>query len=63
MPAFIYQEMGNACLSFKIIESLIKEHEAGERKLEASELNFMKFFIKNRLSKLKKDKFNPLECK
>ena len=29
MPAFIYEEMGDGCMAFKVIEKILKESESG----------------------------------
>lgn len=63
MPAFIYEKKGDGCMAFRVIEKLIKESETGSRKITAEEMNFMRYFIKNRLNKLKKQKFDPRQCK
>lgn len=63
MPAFIHKEMGNDCLSFAVIENLIEESKSGSRQITAKEMNFIRYFINERLTDLKKQKFNPLSCK
>jgi len=63
MPAFLYEEMGDGCMAFVVIEKLIKESESGERKISAQEMNFMRVFINQRLAKLQKQKFDPRKCK
>jgi hypothetical protein len=61
-PAFILAEMGNNCLAFSVIENLIKESQNGARQLSAEEMNFMRHFINDRLTKLKNEKFDPTKC-
>jgi hypothetical protein len=63
MPAFLYEEMGDGCMAFTVIEKLIKESESGERQISAQEMNFMRVFINQRLAKLQKQKFDPRKCK
>ncbi|MES2962066.1 MAG: hypothetical protein V4694_06765 [Pseudomonadota bacterium] len=63
MPAFLYEEMGDGCMAFAVIENLIKESESGERQISAQEMNFMRVFINQRLAKLQKQKFDPRKCK
>jgi hypothetical protein len=63
MPAFIYEEMGDGCMAFSVIENLIKESESGARKITPEEMNFMRYFINERLSRLKKQKFDPRKCR
>ena len=63
MPAFLYEEMGDGCMAFVVIEKLIKESESGERQISAQEMNFMRVFINQRLAKLQKQKFDPRKCK
>jgi hypothetical protein len=62
LPAFIYQEMGDNCMAFAVIENVIKESENGTRQIKPEELNFMRHFIGERLSNLKKQKFDPHQC-
>jgi hypothetical protein len=66
MPAFIYaerNEKNDDCLAFSVIAKLLKENENGTRQLTVKELNFTRFFINERLSKLKSQKFDPRKCK
>lgn len=62
MPAFISEEMGDGCMAFGVIEKLIKESESGVRTISVDEMNFMRHFIKERLAKLKNQKFDPRKC-
>ena len=62
MPAFIHEEMGDSCMAFKVIERITKEIESGERKASSEEIDFMRHFIKERLSKLEEKKFDPRKC-
>jgi hypothetical protein len=63
LPAFLHEEMGDGCMAFAVIEKLIKESESGVRQIKPEELNFMRHFINERLTKLKKQKFDPRQCK
>lgn len=63
MPAFIEAQLGEDCAAFSFIEKLLKENETGVRKISAKEMDFMKYFIKERLENLKKKNFNPKLCK
>lgn len=62
MPAFIGEKKGDSCMAFKVIKNLIDESESGKRQISVEEMNFMRHFINERLSKLKKQNFNPAEC-
>ncbi len=62
MPAFISEKKGDGCMAFKVIKNLIDESETGKRQISAEEMNFMRHFINNRLSKLKKQNFNANKC-
>jgi len=62
LPAFLHANMGDGCMAFGVIEKLIKESESGERQIKPEELNFMRHFINDRLSKLKAQKFDPRKC-
>lgn len=63
LPAFLYEEQGESCMAFAAIERVIKESESGARQVTPEEMNFMRYFINERLSKLKKQKFDPRQCK
>ena len=62
MSAFISEKKGDGCVAFNVIKKLIDESESGKRQITAEEMNFMRHFISNRLSKLKKQNFNPSKC-
>ena len=62
LPAFLHEEMGDGCLAFGVITKLIKESESGERQIKPEEINYMRYFINERLAKLKKQKFDPRKC-
>ena len=62
LPAFLHEEMGDGCLAFGVITKLIKESDSGERQIKPEEMNFMRYFINERLAKLKKQKFDPRKC-
>jgi len=62
MPAFISEKKGDACLAFKVIKNLIDESESGARIISADEMSFMRHFINDRLTKLKKQNFDPRKC-
>jgi hypothetical protein len=62
MPAFISEKMGNGCLAFKTIQQLIDDAQSGKREVAAHEMDFLRYFIRDRLSKLKNQKFDPRKC-
>lgn len=62
MPAFILEKQGEGCLAFQTIKDLMKEVESGKIKIQPHEMAFMRHFIKERLEKLKNQKFNPKKC-
>lgn len=67
MPAFIHEKRGDDdCLSFKIIEKLLQDTEDGKVTVKAERLterlDFMRYFIKNRLKGLKDKNFDPRKC-
>ena len=62
-PAFFHARFGEDCAAFKVIEQVLKENASGKIPLTEKDLNFMRYFINDRLSKLKKEKFNPAKCK
>ncbi len=63
MPAFIYAKQGNNCMAFKIIKTILDENEQGARQITLDEMNFMHYFIKDHLAKLKAQNFDPRNCK
>ena len=63
LPAFLYEKVGDGCMAFSIIEKLIKESESGVRQIDPKEMNFMRYFINERLKKLQEQKFDPRACK
>lgn len=63
MPAFIHEEMGDGCMAFKVIEQILKENESGTETLKPEDIDFMRFFIKERLKHLQDRKFDPTKCK
>lgn len=63
MPAFVYEEMGNECMAFRVIEKMMQENEAGGRKISVEEMDFMRTFIQRTFRKLKAKNFNPIKCK
>ena len=63
MPAFIHEEMGDGCMAFKIIEKILQESENNPNQLKPEDIDFMRFFIKDRLKNLQDRKFDPTKCK
>jgi len=62
-PAFLHARLGEDCTAFFIIEQILKDHKLGIRKLSPRDIEVMKYFVEVRLSKLKKEKFNPAKCR
>lgn len=63
MPAFIHAKKGDGCAAFGIIKKIIDDANAKGTKIGAEEQNFMRYFINNRLKRLKNNKFDPNDCK
>lgn len=63
MPAFIAEQAGDGCLAFGIISKLIAESESGKKQITAKQMDFMRYFIKERLTKLQNEKFDPRKCR
>lgn len=73
MVAFLYKIKGDDCLAFKIISNLIDDYKKKEHNLllnkdkdslqeYKNKLNFMNFFIQERIKKLQEKHFNPNNC-
>lgn len=62
-PAFIGAAVGDDCLAFSVIHKIIQENESGIRQVTPEEMNFMKHFIQDTLTRLQKKNFNPNKCK
>ncbi len=62
-PAFIEAKMGEDCKAFIIINKILKDSEGRENEIPAKEMDFMRYFIKERLENLKKKNFDPSQCK
>jgi len=60
--AFLSEKNGDGCLAFRVIAQLIDESESGKRVVQPQEMEFMRYFIKSRLSQLKNKKFDPRKC-
>lgn len=63
LPAFVHAELGEDCEAFLFINKMIQDNETGERKIKPEEMEFMRYFIKDRLGSLKKKNFDPSQCR
>jgi hypothetical protein len=59
MPAFIHAKKGDGCAAFFIIKDIVDQAKS----LSVEEMNFVRYFVNERLTKLKNHKFNPNNCK
>jgi len=62
MPAFIYKDQGEDCLAFRIIEKTFNEAKKNKIEVKPEDINFMRFFINQRIENLKKKNFDPNKC-
>lgn len=62
LPAFLHAQMGNDCESFFIINQMLKDNESGKKKIKPEDMEFMRHFIKTRLSDFRKSGFDPRKC-
>jgi len=62
MPAFISKEKGDDCLAFQVINKILIESENNTRPISVDEMNFMRYFVGERLKSLKQKKFDPRQC-
>ena len=65
MLAILLSDQGKNCEAIKVISGILEEYDSPEKEksIGDNEINFMRFFIEQRLEELKKDKsFNPADC-
>lgn len=65
MLAILLSDKGENCEAIRVISGIIDEYEKPdkEKSISDNEMNFMQFFIQQRLEELKKDKnFNVEDC-
>ena len=65
MLAILLSDKGEKCEAIRVISGILEEYEkpGKDRSISDNEINFMKFFIQQRMEELKKDKnFNPEDC-
>ena len=65
MEAILLSDKGEKCESLRVMDGILKEYEKKDenKSINENEINFMQFFIKQRLEELKQDKnFNPADC-
>ncbi len=63
IPAFIYAKNSQGCLAFYTIKAIADDLNNKNIKISVDDMNFIKYFINNRLKKLKNNKFDPNKCK
>ncbi|MFT6077474.1 MAG: hypothetical protein ACJA02_000309 [Myxococcota bacterium] len=63
LPAIVHARLGDDCAAFSIIKKILSENESGERSIDPEEMDFMRHFIKQRISDLKEKNFDPTKCK
>ncbi len=65
MLAILLSDKGEKCESIRVISGILEEYEKPDKNksINDNEINFMKFFIQQRMEELKKDKnFDPKSC-
>lgn len=65
MVAILLSDTNHKCEAIKIIQGILDEYNKNDNKklINDNEIDFMKFFIKQKLEELKEDKnFNPNNC-
>lgn len=65
MYAVLLSDKGEKCEAIRVISGILEDYQKddAERTISDNEINFMQFFIKQRMDELKKDKdFNLEEC-
>ena len=65
MLAILLSDQGQNCEAIRVISGILEEYDSPEKEkaIGDNEINFMRFFIEQRLEELKKDKnFNPADC-
>lgn len=63
MIALLLADEGQNCEAIKIISSIIEDYDKANQKISDEELNFMRYFISKKIQELKKQNFNPTQCK
>jgi len=62
LPAFVHAKLGEDCAAFLFINKIFQANQTGEHRISANEMEFMRYFIKQRLDSLKKNNFDPKQC-
>ena len=62
MPAFIYAKYDQGCLAFFAIKNVIDDLNRKNVEISVDDMNFYRYFINNRLKKLKNGGFDPRNC-
>lgn len=65
MLAILLSEKGEKCEAIRVISGILEEYKKNKKNksINKDEINFMQFFIQQRIKELKEDKnFNPEKC-
>jgi hypothetical protein len=63
LPAFVHAKLGEDCAAFLFINKLLNDNQSGAYKIKPGDMEFMRYFIKERLDSLKKKNFDPNQCR
>jgi hypothetical protein len=62
MPAIMYSKYGQQCEALRVINQILNDYENDKSKISDNDINFMLYFIKNRIEAMKRDGFDPRTC-
>jgi len=64
MVAIVHKKWGENCEALAIISDILEdyEQEEGDKKIEDKDLNFMKYFIQQRIRNLEEENFDYTKC-
>ncbi|MFC1659630.1 hypothetical protein ACFL0U_03630 [Pseudomonadota bacterium] len=62
MAAIMHSKFGQHCESLRVINNILNEYESGKSNISDEDINFMLYFINNRLKAMKEEGFDPKSC-
>jgi len=62
LVGFVAAKLGDDCEAFAVINKMLQDDKSGQQKIAPDEMEFMRIFIKDKLTYLKDRNFNPHKC-